>query len=95
MADLVAMLAKVLGLVRNGIAVEGHVAAQPVVMAENTSWKLSGNRAGKVRELLEVGTVPAERIRRVTGHADRKPAARNPMAVRNNRIEIILLRGKR
>ena len=95
LADLVAMLAKVLGLVRNGIAVEGHVAAQPVVMAENTSWELSGNRAGKVRELLEGGTVPVERIRRVTGHADRKPAARNPMAVRNNRIEIILLRGKR
>jgi chemotaxis protein MotB len=34
-------------------------------------------------------------MRRVTGHADRDPAARNPMAMRNNRIELILLRTQR
>lgn len=95
MSDLIEMLAKVFGLVKNGIAIEGHVAAQPVVVAHNTSWGLSGDRASKVREMLEARDVPGERVRRVTGHADRKPAARNPMAVRNNRIEIILLRHKR
>lgn len=95
MEDLVAMLARVFALVKNGIAIDGHVASQPVVLAENTAWALSGARATSVRKMLETNEVPAERIRRVTGHADRKPAARNPMAVRNNRIELILLRNRR
>jgi chemotaxis protein MotB len=42
--------------------------------------------------LLESGGLAARRIHRVTGHADRKLAVANPMAARNNRIEIILLR---
>jgi chemotaxis protein MotB len=95
MKDLVAMLADVFGLVTNGIAIDGHVAALPVVVAENTAWALSGDRADAMREMLEADGVPGARVRRVTGHADRKPAARNPMAVRNNRIELILLRSRR
>ena len=31
-------------------------------------------------------------VMRVTGHADRSPALRDPMAVRNDRVEITLLR---
>jgi chemotaxis protein MotB len=31
-------------------------------------------------------------MQRVTGKADRQPATDNPMAVRNNRLEVILLR---
>jgi len=95
MQELVSMIASAFGLVKNGIALEGHVAAQPVVVARNTSWELSGDRAGRVREMLENEGIAPERVRRVTGHADREPVARNPMAVRNNRIELILLRTKR
>ena len=36
--------------------------------------------------------MPGARFERVTGFADRKPVAFDPMAVRNNRIEVILLR---
>lgn len=93
--ELVAMIAGVFGLVKNGIAIEGHVAAQPVVVARNTGWELSGDRASRVREMLEADGVAPDRMRRVTGHADREPVARNPMALRNNRIELILLRTKR
>ena len=39
----------------------------------------------------EIGMM-GKRVRRVTGHADREPVTRNVMAVRNNRIEIIMLR---
>jgi len=95
MQELVSMIASAFGLVKNGIALEGHVAAQPVVVARNTSWELSGDRASRVREMLENEGIAPERVRRVTGHADREPVARNPMAVRNNRIELILLRTKR
>jgi chemotaxis protein MotB len=39
----------------------------------------------------DIGIVES-RILRITGHADREPVTRNVMAVRNNRIEIIMLR---
>ena len=52
----------------------------------------STDRAMQMRQLLEAAALDQKRIERVTGHADRKPAVRNPLAVRNNRLEIILLR---
>jgi len=93
--DIVDMFAEVFALVTNGIAVEGHVAAQPVVLAENANWEMSAARADAVRRLLEQVGVATDRVKRVTGHADRRPAVGNPMAVRNNQIELILLRSKR
>jgi len=93
--EIVDMLSEILALVSNGIAIEGHVAARPVVVAENASWELSAERADALRRLLEEAGVPEERMQRVTGHADRRPAVSNPMAVRNNQIELILLRSKR
>ncbi|WP_424943759.1 flagellar motor protein MotB [Aliiroseovarius crassostreae] len=92
MVELAGLMARTFSLVRNGVSVEGHVRSQPVVVAENTAWDLSGDRADIMRELLETHGLDGSRVRRVTGHADRKPAARNPMALRNNRIELILLR---
>ena len=93
--EIVDMLAQVFTLVTNGIAVEGHVAAQPVVLAENANWEMSAARADSLRRLLETAGVETARVKRVTGHADRRPAVGNPMAVRNNQIELILLRSKR
>ncbi|MDA5095086.1 flagellar motor protein MotB [Aliiroseovarius sp. KMU-50] len=90
--ELAGVMTRIFSLVKNGVSVEGHVRSQPVVVAVNTAWKLSGDRASVMRELLEEQGLEGGRIRRVAGHADRKPAARNPMALRNNRIELILLR---
>ncbi|MGH1369728.1 MAG: flagellar motor protein MotB [Maritimibacter sp.] len=95
MEEISGMMARVFSLVQNGVAVEAHVRSQPVVVAQNTSWEVSGERADAVRKLLSQNAFPAGRVQRVTGHADRKPAARNPMAIRNNRVELILLRSKR
>ncbi|GGX38242.1 chemotaxis MotB protein [Tateyamaria omphalii] len=78
--------------IENNIAVEGHVQAQPIVVAERSTWQMSVARADAMRKLLKQTGVPSERIERVTGHADREAAVRNPMAVRNNRLEIIFLR---
>jgi chemotaxis protein MotB len=39
--------------------------------------------------------MPSERVQRVSGFADRKLATANPMAKRNNRLEVILLRRDR
>ncbi|SCZ74071.1 flagellar motor protein MotB [Epibacterium ulvae] len=90
--DLVRMVARVTSVVDNKIAVGGHTRSQPVVLANNPIWELSHARADETRKLLESGGMPAQRIRRVTGHADRKLSQDNPMSTKNNRIEIILLR---
>ncbi len=95
LAELAGMMSRVFALVSNDVALGGHVRAQPIVVADNPSWDLSGGqRAAMMRKLLETEGFAPERIQRVTGHADRDPpVARNPpMAVRNNRIELILLR---
>ena len=90
--DLAVLVADAAGSVTNRVAVEGHVRAEPVMLLRNPVWELSAERAEVVRQLLDRAGLPAQRVRRVTGHADREPAVGDPMAVRNNRIEIILLR---
>jgi chemotaxis protein MotB len=90
--EIAAMLTRVFGLVGNGIAVSGHVQAAPEVLKVNPTWDLSTARAQAMRVLLEEGGLEDARVRRVTGKADREPVAANPMAVRNNRVEIVLLR---
>ena len=47
---------------------------------------------GHVDKLDQIKGLKEERIQRVTGHADRKLTDPNPMAARNDRIEIIFLR---
>ncbi len=90
--DLVRMIARVADTTGSNVAVGGHIRSHPVVLANNPVWELSHARADQARRLLESGGLSARRIDRVTGHADRDLAVANPMAARNNRIEIILLR---
>ncbi|WP_101067122.1 flagellar motor protein MotB [Roseovarius salinarum] len=90
--QLSAIVVDAAGLVTNRVSVEAHTRARPIVIANNPVWPLSMKRAGTMRDLLRAGGLEPERIRRVTGHADREPAAKNRMAIRNNRLEIVLLR---
>ena len=92
LADL---LAETFALVDNGVAIAGHLRSLPVVLAENPSWDLSTDRAQRMRRLLDGAGITADRQRRVTGHADRQPATRDPGALRNNRLEVVLLRDGR
>lgn len=89
---LARLLAEVFGLVQNGVAVNGHVRSYPVVLRDNPVWTLSSERAQRMRMLLEGAALPPQRMMRVTGFADRKPVTDDPSAVRNNRLEVILLR---
>ncbi len=92
MRELTQMMAEVFALVRNQVAIAGHVQSQPLVVASNPNWELSAARADATRKLLEEAGLVKERVQRVTGFADRKPATDNPMAIRNNRIVLVLLR---
>ena len=92
MRALAGMLVRVFALVENDISIDGHTASYPLVVAENPVWDLSTTRADMVRRMLEARGFDRRRTDRVTGHADREPRADNPMAPRNNRIELVLLR---
>lgn len=87
------VLANYLKIVENPLAIQAHVHAQPIVRLNNTVWALSMDRASRMRELIEDGGYDPDRIMRVTGEADRDPVTEDRTAVRNNRIEIIVLRG--
>lgn len=92
--EVAALLVDAMALVSNLVAIDGHVRSYPVVLSENPVWTLSSARAQAMRQLLESAGLRPERIRRVTGHADRRPAVNNAMALRNNRLEIIVLRDR-
>lgn len=95
LTEIAGLLVDVLSLASNAVAVNGHVRSYPLPMLENPAWTLSAERAQVMRGLLEKAGLAPERFQRVTGFADRKPVAANPQAVRNNRIEVILLRRSR
>ena len=88
---LVGVVAEVFGTVVNGIAVQGH--------APRFRWSSRRTRCGSGRRSGPQAAADAVAGRdrrgphaRVTGFADRKPVVSNPMSVRNNRVELILLR---
>ncbi|MBN8293320.1 OmpA family protein [Rhodobacter sp. NTK016B] len=89
---IIEIIAQMFPMVINPLAIEAHTRAYPIVQANDPGWTLSGARADRVRRMLDEAGYDPARISRVTGHADRRPADPNPMAVRNNRLELILLR---
>lgn len=93
--DIAGLLAEVLALAQNQVALNGYVRTYPVTLIDNPVWELSAERAQTMRLLLEEKGFATARIDRVTGHADRKPLTADPTAIRNNRLEIILLRKDR
>ncbi|MEX0369768.1 MAG: flagellar motor protein MotB [Tateyamaria sp.] len=90
--DLSRLISEAARSVTSGVAVEGHVRAEPIVIAENATWQQSVARANAMRKLLGQSGLSDTRIERVTGHADREAVVSNPMALRNDRLEVILLR---
>ncbi|MFN3845680.1 MAG: flagellar motor protein MotB [Paracoccaceae bacterium] len=93
--DLSEVLADVLLATRNNLAVGGYVRSYPLMMKENPVWPLSADRAQAGRFLLREMGVPDNRFSRVTGFADRKPLTPDPTVLRNNRLEVVLLRSDR
>ncbi len=89
------LVAEVLNLTTNEIAVSGHLRAHPVTLIDNPVWDLSALRAQETRKALEAAGLDPDRMQRISGYADRKPAVADPAAERNNRMEVILLRRDR
>lgn len=85
---------QVFDLVINDVAIQSHASAQPVVRRDTLLWDITAARADTVRRLMQDTGFSAARLQRITGYADRRPVTVDPMAVRNNRVEIILLRDR-
>jgi chemotaxis protein MotB len=78
------------------ISIAGHTDATPFASGGRTNWELSSERANITRRLLVEAGLPEERIRSVTGNADRDPLLpADPMAAANRRIAIVVLRSIR
>ncbi len=95
LAAVIAVMSEISAMVVNPLAIEGHTRTYTVVQAGDPRWVLSTARADRVRRMLEAEGFDPARVARVTGHADRRPVDPNPMAARNNRLELILLRRAR
>ncbi|MEJ6390152.1 flagellar motor protein MotB [Gymnodinialimonas ulvae] len=92
LAELAITMADLFSTVRNGVAIEAHIATEPLVRASVSGWQRTTERAQLMRALLEAGGLDPLRVSRVTGHSDREPAVEPGIAPRNDRLEIILLR---
>lgn len=87
-----ATIGELLQLVTNDIAVGAFLARRPVVFRPGPVWDLTTSRADVTRAALEHSGLNPERVQRVTGYGDRKPVERNTTSLRNNRVEITVLR---
>ena len=95
LAAIARLLADILPITTNKLSINGHVRSYPITLIRNPAWDLSAARAQRMRELLESVGLDAGRTQRLSGYADRKPVTPDPTVVRNNRLEIILLRRDR
>ena len=87
---LLDMIADVIGIITNEIAVSGHT---DLLRADGgDSFLLSSDQAQYARRRLVSAGVSLDRISRITGNADRAPSYPDAAKTRNRRIEITLLR---
>jgi chemotaxis protein MotB len=91
--QLMQKVAPVLAGLPNAVSIAGHTDSLLYRGQEKDNWDLSTDRANATRRILVEAGLPAERIRSVTGNADRDllvPA--DPLNPANRRITVIVLR---
>lgn len=89
---LVDVIGAVVRTVKNQVALAGHSFEMVADPRRNPNWNLSSNRAHALRLMLLDRELGSDRIARVTGQADQDPSFDTRDDIRNNRVEIILLR---
>jgi chemotaxis protein MotB len=76
----------------NGLSIDAFTAAAPAPVRDPRLWDLSMGRALALRTILPAAGISQARVMRITGHADRRPVLADPLDIRNNRIELVVLR---
>ncbi len=89
---LLAKVAPVLMRLPEPIAIAGHTDAAPYRGGERSNWDLSADRANATRRLLVDSGLQEDRMRSVSGSADRDLLIKDdPLAAGNRRIAIMVL----
>jgi len=91
--QLMQKVAPVLAGLPNAVSIAGHTDSLLYRGQDKDNWDLSTDRANATRRILVEAGLPGERIRSVTGNADRDllvPA--DPLNPANRRITVIVLR---
>ena len=91
---LIAVVTQVAARLPNKISISGHTDATAYAFGRKYgNWELSADRANASRREFIADGLPAERIARVVGLADKEPLVPDdPNSPRNRRISIVLLR---
>jgi chemotaxis protein MotB len=93
---LIQKVAPFLQKLPEAISIAGYTDATPYAGLGKTNWELSSDRANATRRLLTDSGLADNRVRTVTGHADRDPLVPgDPLAAANRRIAIVVLRDSR
>jgi chemotaxis protein MotB len=93
---LLQKVAPVLMRLTQDISIAGHTDAAPFAGPGRTNWELSADRANATRRLLVEAGLQEQRVRSVTGNAERDPLVpAEPLAAANRRIAIVVLRSVR
>ena len=88
---LATRIAEVATGTENRLAIKSHVRTEPVVRANNDPWRSSMQNSLMMRSKLTLAGIDTKRFDRITGNADTHHVLPDPLAVRNNRIEIVFL----
>jgi len=91
---LLEKLNAILANLPNPLTIEGHTDSRVYTQRKNYSnWELSVDRANSARRVLEGAGLPADRMDRVVGHADRLLLVPdNPLHASNRRITVLVRR---
>ncbi|MBV8651216.1 MAG: OmpA family protein [Alphaproteobacteria bacterium] len=91
---LMALVTQIVQRTNNKISITGHTDSTPFARSGGYgNWELSTDRANASRRALIANGLPADRIDRVIGVADRDPLIKDqPDSPSNRRISIVLIR---
>ncbi|MCX7375705.1 MAG: OmpA family protein [Alphaproteobacteria bacterium] len=90
---LLMKVAPVVAKMNQRLSIAGHTDATPFRGTDRSNWELSAERANATRRLLVEQGIAEQRLRSVTGNADRDPLLpADPFAAVNRRIAITVLR---
>jgi chemotaxis protein MotB len=92
--NLMQKVVPVLAALPNALSIAGHTDSRSYRGQDKGNWELSADRANATRRILvDAGGLPDDRIRSVTGNADRDLlVSADPFNPANRRITIIVLR---
>jgi chemotaxis protein MotB len=91
---IIGQIGKILAARPGEVELRGHTDARSYSSNSYDNWRLSSDRANVVNYMLQRGGMPAARIGKIVGFADRRlKNPKDPFAPVNRRIEILLRGG--